>query len=88
MPVASGLVSSGAEAKAVAQRPLVSEQSLAALDKRCEAILLCGWTQAGLLRFDTDRLIERSVFLDALGCALFPVRPRMCSCQQDVAGHP
>ena len=70
MLVASGLVSSDAEAKAVAQRYPVNHLSPAALDRRIEALRLCGWNHAGFLKYDADRLIERAVMLGALGCAL------------------
>ena len=75
MLVASGLVSSDAEAKAVAQRRPVNQLSPAALDERIEALRLCGWNHAGLLNYHADRLIERSVLLDSLGCVLGAVRP-------------
>ena len=79
MLVASGLVSSDVEAKAVAQRHLVNKLSPAALDERIEALRLCGWNHTGLLMHDADRLIERSVLLDSLGCALGAVHPG-CAC--------
>ena len=83
--VASGLVSSDAEAKAVAKTRLVYKLSPAVLDERIEALRLCGWNHAGLklLPYDTARLIERSVFLDSLGCVLGALHLRMCLPQRD-----
>ena len=75
MLVASGLVSSDAEAKAVAQKYQFSKLSPAVLDERSEALRLCGWKLAGLLIYDSDRLIERSVLLDSIGCVFGALRP-------------
>ena len=86
MLVASGLVSSDAEAKAVAQRHAVNNLSSVVLGERIEALRLCGWHHAGLLAFDADRLIQRSTFRSSLRCVVVGVRPRMRSHQHNVAG--